>query len=323
MPQQYAVSVNHPQFKPREIPRIMTHTFRIGTRRTALALQQTQLVADALTAIFPGGRVEVVTIDTRGDQIMDKPLPEIGGKGVFTDTLEAALRAKQIDFAVHSLKDLPVTDTDDLPIGALVRRASAADVLVSRHYASLAALPLGARIGTSSRRRAAQLKHLRPDLQILDLRGSVITRVSKALDADDYDAIVLAQAGLERLNKADVIREVLPLDVMLPAPGQGALAIQCRADSYWRMMLAPLHDADTAAAVTAERAFLAALGGGCSQPIAAYGVVDAGKLHLRGRISTVDGAQQWDAAGVFEKDAPQQAGQHIADKLRAQGASLA
>jgi hydroxymethylbilane synthase len=319
---QPATAIQHPQFKPREIPRIMTHTFRIGTRKTALALLQTQIVAEALTSIFPGGRVEVVTMDTLGDQIMDKPLPDIGGKGIFTDTLETALRAKQIDFAVHSLKDLPVTAPDGLMLGAILRRASAADVLISRQYDSLAALPTGARVGTSSRRRAAQLKHLRPDLQMLDVRGSVLTRLSKALDGDEYDAIVLAQAGIERLNRPEVIREVLPLDVMLPAPGQGALAVQCRADSYWHMMLAPLNDADTAAAVTAERAFLAALGGGCSQPIAAYATVEAGKLHLRGRIITVDGAQQWDAADSFDIGQPQQAGQFIADNLRAQGAIL-
>src|SRR5690606_18614143 len=234
----------------------------------------------------------------RGGGALDTPLPLVGGKGVFTAELEAALRAGTIDLAVHSLKDLPTEAPDELVIGAVTERAGAADVLVSRGGQGLDALPQGAAVGTSSTRRAAQLLRYRPDLNLLDLRGNVPTRVRKALDPDGpYDAVVLARAGLERLGMLDVVGQELPLDIMLPAPGQGALAVQCRDEAPSRTLLQPLNHPETWAAVSAERAFLAGLGGGCAVPVAAYAFIDAKRLHLRGRVLAVDGSAAVEVSG--------------------------
>jgi hydroxymethylbilane synthase len=268
---------------------------RIGTRGSALARWQTDAVADLLRAAWPQLQVEIQVIQTQGDRVPDKPLPMIGGKGVFTAELESALRAGEIDFAVHSLKDLPTENPDGLTIGGTPKRATPNDALVSRAGHTLAMLQQGATIGTSSRRRAAQLLYQRPDLNIADIRGNVDTRIRKALDSDgQYDAILLAAAGLERLGQMGVVTELLPLDVMLPAPGQASMAVQCRNDSDSRSLLAPVNDAQTEIAVTAERAFLAGLGGGCSLPIAAYATIEGDRLRLRGRVSAPDGSEQVD-----------------------------
>ncbi|MCI0712674.1 MAG: hydroxymethylbilane synthase, partial [Chloroflexi bacterium] len=271
----------------------MTETVRIGSRGSALARWQTDHVSELLQAAHSGLNVKIEIFTTRGDEVLDKPLPMIGGKGLFTAELEAALREKRIDFAVHSLKDLPTENPEGLVVGGIPEREKVLDVLVSRDGYILETLPTNATIGTSSRRRAAQLKHFRPDLQMHDIRGNVGTRIDKAHDpAGPYDAIVLAYAGVLRLGLMQHVTEVLPLEIMLPAPGQGALGIQSRDESASLDILAPINDDHTRLSVTAERAFLAGLGGGCSIPVAAYAHVVDGQLVLRGRVSAVDGSQQ-------------------------------
>ena len=269
-------------------------TLRGGTRSSRLARWQTARVMDALHR-SAGARCEAVPIATEGDRVLDRPLPEIGGKGVFTEALEVALRDGTIDFAVHSLKDLPVDGADDLVIAAVYERADPRDVVIAREGHTLAGLPPGATVATSSTRRIAQLRLARPDLAIVPLRGNVDTRVQRA-QAGEVDAIVIAAAGVERLGLQHTITEYLPFDVMLPAPGQGALAIQCRArDGVTRRLLGALEDPVARATTTAERTFLAALGGGCAAPIAALGEVrEAGtgrRLHLRGLVASPDGAR--------------------------------
>jgi len=299
---------------------------RLGTRGSALARWQTNHIADRMREVYPQLVTETVVISTRGDQVLDTPLPLVGGKGLFTAELEAALHSGEIDCAVHSLKDLPTEDPDGLTVGAIPPRADPADVLVSREGYTLETLPEGAIIGTSSNRRAAQLLHLRPDLRMKDIRGNINTRVRKALNpAQGYDAIVLAQAGLTRLGMQDSISQVLTFEQMLPAPGQGALAVQCRDEPESLQRLAPIHDAQTALAVVAERAFLAALGGGCSVPVAAFATVqDDGAMLLRGRVGAVDGSQQIAVATTFAAEnlqAAQQAGATLAQEAIARGAS--
>lgn len=227
---------------------------------------------------------------TTGDRTLDKPLPEIGGKGLFTAELESALRRCEIDVAVHSLKDLPIEDAPGLLLGAICERADARDVVISARREKLATLPSGARIGTSSLRRSAQLQAYRPDLDIAAIRGNIDTRVQKALSGG-YDAIILAAAGVRRLELEAHVSEFISFDVMLPAPGQGALAVQCRAgDTRTLALLRALDHAPTRAAVTAERAFLAGLGGGCSSPVAAYAEwLEGGSLQLEGLVASLDG----------------------------------
>ena len=244
----------------------------IGSRGSKLALIQSNYVAGLLRAAAPGLTADIELISTRGDQIIDRPLAEIGGKGLFTEELERALREKTIDLAVHSLKDLPVQDPGGLVVGAIPKRATPNDALVAREAKSLDTLKKSARVGTSSLRRKAQLLIKRPDLEIVDLRGNVDTRIAKVLERKELDAAVLACAGLERIGRADVIAEILKPEVMLPAPGQGALGIQCRADDAEVLtLLKKLDHADTRAEVTAERALLEGLGGGCQAPIGALG----------------------------------------------------
>jgi hydroxymethylbilane synthase len=265
----------------------------LGTRGSALARWQTDHVGQLLRGVWPEMAIHIQILTTQGDRVVDTPLPLMGGKGVFTAELEAALRARTIDFAVHSLKDLPTENPPELILGAVPKRAAANDVLVSRRNYTLQTLPQGALVGTSSRRRAAQLLHRRPDLNTVDIRGNVDTRVRKALDPDGiFDAIILASAGLERLGQNAVVSDVLALDDMLPAPGQGALAVQCRDEAESRTLLAPINHSETHITVTAERAFLAGLGGGCALPIAAYAVVEGDRLHLRGRVNALDGSQE-------------------------------
>ena len=265
----------------------------IGTRGSALARWQTDHVRERLQAIWKTLQIETQIITTTGDKTLDTPLPLIGGKGVFTAELESALHSGAIDMAVHSLKDLPTESPAGLTLGAIIERANPADVMVSRSGYTLDTLPEGAAVGTSSRRRGAQILHHRPDLRLIDIRGNVDTRIRKALDPDGpYDAIVLARAGLERLEHTADISETLSLDVMLPAPGQGALAVQCRDDEQSRALLAPLNHRPSQLSTSAERAFLEGLGGGCSLPIAAFGFIDADMtmLHLHGRVLAADGS---------------------------------
>ena len=299
-------------------------SIRIGTRKTQLALKQTELVVEAIKHHYPSLTIHTILVDTLGDQIQDKPLPEIGGKGVFTATLEKALLAGELDFAVHSLKDLPITPTQGLTNGAVLARADVRDVFISKHKIPLEALPKGARIGTSSPRRKAQLLRYRPDLQIESVRGSVMTRIQKALAPDGiYDGIVLAMAGISRLEQTDHITEILPLSLMLPAPGQGALAVQCRDDAEWREFLAPIYHQQTALETNAERGFLSALGGGCALPIAAHGEILEQTIRLVGRIIAHDGAQIWEWEVQVPLADSLTSGQRLADELRAKGATWA
>ena len=262
---------------------------RFGTRGSALALWQTNYVMAALTAANPAVTAAYEIYSTKGDRVIDVPLPQVGGKGLFTAELEAALHAGDIDCAVHSLKDLPTEQPAGLALGAIMPRADARDVLISRSGKTLLELPQGAVIGTSSHRRGAQLKAIRPDIQLADIRGNVDTRIKKAMDpTGPYDAIMLASAGLDRLGFTDVITERLPVDAMLPAPGQGAVAVQMRSEWDGIAHFNALHCINTAFCVTAERAFLAGLGGGCSVPVAAYATVAAGVVEVTGRVCALD-----------------------------------
>src|SRR5687767_1430115 len=262
-----------------------------ATRPSALARWQTGRVIQLLQAAHPRLECSEYVITTTGDRVLDRPLPEIGGKGLFTSELEEALFSGKVHAAVHSLKDLPVQDTSGLVIAAIPERESAHDALVSAEEWTLSSLPEGARVGTCSLRRTAQLLARRPDLTILPLRGNVDSRVRKVLSGE-YDAIVLAQAGLTRLGLQAHISEVFPLEIMLPAPGQGALAVQCRSDDTETLqLLAAIHDPLTAAAVDAERAFLSGLGGGCSLPVAAFAEENNGQIILTGAVISVDGKE--------------------------------
>lgn len=265
----------------------------IGTRQSQLAVWQAEYVAARLRILHPGIEVSLQFFVTQGDRVQDKPLPQIGGKGLFTAELEAALIAGEVDLAVHSLKDLPTDLAPEFAIGAIPERASVHDALISRAGVKLAQLPLGATVGTSSLRRSAQLKAVRPDLQIESLRGNVPTRVQKALAADgSYDAIVLAEAGLDRLNMAESITEIIPPDVMLPAPAQGALGVQCRTnDQIGLEILAGLDHLPTRQVVEAERAFLNALDSGCRLPVAALAQIEGDTLKLTGRVISLDGSE--------------------------------
>jgi hydroxymethylbilane synthase len=265
-----------------------------ATRPSALARWQTQWVIQALKNIHRDLECEEKIITTQGDKILDRPLPEIGGKGLFTQELESELLSGAVHCAVHSLKDLPVENPDGLTIGCIPLRAEVRDALISKDGFALATLPSAAVIGTSSLRRAAQLLAVRPDLKIESLRGNVDTRLRKALDGQ-YAAIILAGAGVTRLGLDAHVTEWLPLDVMLPAPGQGALAVQCRRDDQTtHNLLAELGDEVTRRAVTAERAFLSGLGGGCAVPVAAYASLKtetSKTLTLTGLVISEDGTK--------------------------------
>lgn len=293
----------------------------IGTRGSRLALWQSEHVARRLRELHPGLEVELLTLSTRGDRELEKALPEIGGKGLFTAELEAALERGEADLAVHSLKDLPTEPDPRFTLGAVPERASPLEALISRGGARLAELPRGATVGTSSPRRAAQLRAARPDLRIESLRGNVPTRIQKALDpGGPYDAILLALAGLERLGLQGQVSEILPPEVVLPAPAQGALAVQARAgDEAVLELLRPLDHPPTRRAVEAERAFLRTLGSGCSLPVGALAVEENGLLRLRGRVLRPDGSQSLTHA--LEGGDPEQLGAALAEALLAQGAA--
>lgn len=267
---------------------------RIGSRGSKLALWQANWVRDTLTALHEGLEVRIEIIKTSGDMMRDVALAVIGGKGVFTKEIEEALLEGRIDLAVHSLKDLPTALPDGLQLSAISEREDSRDALVLREgrassSALLDSLPEGAVVGTSSQRRLAQLKHLRGDIQIKDLRGNVDTRLRK-LDAGEYDAIILASAGLRRLGFGHRISQAIPTDMMLSAVGQGALGIETRTgDEETIRLLRPINHEPTRLACAAERSFLRALGGGCLTPIAAHAVIDEGRLKLDGLVASVSG----------------------------------
>jgi hydroxymethylbilane synthase len=293
-----------------------------ATRPSTLARWQTQWVIYAMKKIHRDLECEEKIITTQGDKILDKPLPEIGGKGLFTQELESELLSGAVHCAVHSLKDLPVENPAGLIIGCIPARAEVRDALISLNGYSLVTLPKNALVGTSSLRRAAQLLSLRPDLRIQSLRGNVDTRLRRAMEGQ-YDAIILAGAGLTRLGLDQHVTEWLPLDVMLPAPGQGALAVQCRADDQTTLdLLAALEDESTRQAVTAERAFLSGLGGGCAVPVAAYAKVTRSQsplIELDGLVISEDGRK---AIQVHRTGSdPQTLGNELAQRAIAQGAN--
>jgi hydroxymethylbilane synthase len=269
----------------------MENRLIFATRPSALARWQTRFIIQQLAEHWVDFSWEEQVITTQGDRDLHTPLPEIGGKGLFTFELESALRNERVHAAVHSLKDLPVEDTPGLVIGAIPERADCRDVLICPAGWSLDELPEGARVGTSSNRRIAQLLAYRPDLQIAPVRGNVDTRLRKAAEGQ-YDAIILAAAGVIRLGLQEHITQYLPLEIMLPAPGQGALAVQCRRDDeQTRHFLEVLEHPATRMAVTAERAFLAALGGGCSLPVGAFAQIVSGGLKLAGLFAVNGGSR--------------------------------
>ena len=295
---------------------------RLGSRASALAMRQAELAVAALKRAHPDVTFEVVQFTTKGDRDLEHPLPAIGGKGVFTEELERALLAGEIDVAVHSLKDLPTEQSWGLAVAAVLERADPGDVLVSRSRKSLAELPPSPAIGTSSTRRAAQIAALRPDVRLLELRGNVPTRVKKALAADGpYDAIVLAAAGLDRLGLGPAVSERFSPDRLLPAPGQGAIALQCGTSDPVRKLVAVVNHQATWAAVTAERAFLAGLEGGCAAPVAAYARLDAGTLILHGLVASTDGTRVLRFEATGEPAGAVQLGRQLAESALAAGAA--
>ena len=294
---------------------------RIATRKSALALWQAEHVAAELRAAHPGLAVELVPMTTRGDEIIDKPLATIGGKGLFLKELEVAMQEGRADLAVHSLKDVPAELEPGFALPAILPRADAADAFISNDYADLAALPHGARVGTSSLRRQAQLRALRPDLELLDLRGNVGTRLGK-LDAGQYDAILLACAGLERLGLAERIRSRLAAPDWLPAPGQAAIAIEARSDQPEVLaLLAALDDPHTRLAASAERAMNQALGGSCTVPVGAWCVVTERGLHLYGMVGDVVSGRLLRAEAASGTDEAEALGRQVAAQLFEQGAA--
>jgi hydroxymethylbilane synthase len=291
---------------------------RLGTRNSPLARWQAEWVAARLTEL--GVAVELVPITTQGD-VKSGPLGQIGGMGLFTKELQRALLDNQIDLAVHSLKDLPTEPVTGLALAAVPERESTADVLLATKYNSLESLPQGARIGTGSLRRKSQLLHARPDLKIEDIRGNVETRVRK-LDEGEYDAIVLAAAGLKRLGLAHRITQVLPQSLMLPAVGQGALGIETRADDdHTRRLVSPLDHDDTHQAVLAERTMLLALCAGCLAPVGAIGWVENDRLSLQAAVLSPNGLQRLSAGAASTTNDAVYLGQVVAEELLGQGAA--
>jgi hydroxymethylbilane synthase len=300
--------------------RIDVRPLRIGTRGSAMALHQANLVRDRLIAAHPAlaesGMVELDVIRTTGDRVQNRLLAEIGGKGLFTKEIEEALLDRRIDLAVHSLKDMETILPPGLAIACVLPRDDPRDALVTRNGSGVDALPLGAKIGTAALRRRAQLLRRRGDLDIVPIRGNVDTRLNK-LAAGEIDGLLLALCGLQRLGRADSISEIIPTEVMLPAVGQGALAIETRADDGdLRGWLMPLHDAGSAACVTAERAMLAALDGSCRTPIAGLAQLDGDRLSLKGLLLAADGSAERRAEAVGSAGDPAALGNEVGERLR-------
>lgn len=291
----------------------------IGTRQSLLALWQSNHIAALLREKYPECEVVLKKIVTKGDRILDVPLAQIGGKGLFTKEIETELADGTIDLAVHSLKDMPTVLPEGLCLTAITKRANVGDAFVSNKYASFEELPLGAVIGTSSLRRKAQLLAARPDLQIMDLRGNVDTRLRK-LDEGLYDAIILAAAGLERLGHGDRITALIPPDVCLPAVGQGALAIEARtADDEVRSMLEFLNDLPTKQSTDAERAFLGLLEGGCQVPIGVHADVAGEQIKIEAIIAALDGSTVLRDTITGKADDAVALGQQLGKKMLAAG----
>ena len=295
-------------------------TIIIGTRSSKLALWQADYVADCLRREYPGLRVEKKLMTTKGDKILDAPLAKIGGKGLFTKELEVDMLQGGIDLAVHSLKDMPTEVPEGLMLAAITKRFDPGDAVVSPQYRTFAALPQGAKVGTSSLRRKAQLLHARPDLRIEDLRGNVNTRLRK-LEEEHFDAVILAVAGLKRLGFGERITDVLPREMCLPAVGQGALAIETRADDKeMQAMLEFLRDENTVRCARAERSFLARVEGGCQVPVGVYATINASDaLEVEAVIASLDGKRLYRDMVTGPRREAENLGRILADKLLAAG----
>ncbi|QNX33533.1 hydroxymethylbilane synthase [Acinetobacter seifertii] len=295
-------------------------TLKIATRQSPLALWQAEHIRARLQELHPDLTVELVKFVTQGDKILDTPLAKIGGKGLFVKELEAALLDGRADLAVHSMKDVPMALPEGLTLAVICEREDPLDAFVSNQFEKFADLPQGARVGTSSLRRKSQILKQRPDLQIIDLRGNVGTRLGK-LDEGQYDAIILASAGLKRLGLENRIRHTIEPNVSLPAVGQGALGLECRADDQGVLaLIQPLLHIETDVCVRAERAFNAYLEGGCQVPIAGYATLQDGKIHIEGRVGSPDGQTLLRAEMTDEAHNAQQLGENLARNLLEQGA---
>ncbi len=293
----------------------------IATRESQLALWQANNVKAQLENLYPELTVELLGMTTKGDQILDSPLSKIGGKGLFVKELEAALLDGRADIAVHSMKDVPMAFPEGLGLAVICEREDPSDAFVSNQYASLDDLPAGAVVGTSSLRRSCQLKMQRPDLIIKDLRGNVNTRLRK-MDEGEYDAIILATAGLLRLEMQERIRQKIPAEVSLPAGGQGAMGIECRADDQPTFdLLAPLQHEETTYRVTAERALNERLNGGCQAPIACFAILQQDEIWLRGLVGSPDGKTMIQSDIRGHKDDAKKLGVTLAEELLARGAN--
>lgn len=300
---------------------MVAETIRIATRRSPLALWQAEYVRGELLTRNPGLNVELVAITTRGDKLLDTPLAKIGGKALFVKELEVAMLAGEADLAVHSMKDVPMEFPEGLMLSTICTREDPRDAFVSNQFQTLDELPQGARVGTASLRRQCQLLAHRPDLQIGVLRGNVGTRLGK-LDSGEFDAIVLAAAGLLRLKLEQRIAQLLPVDLSLPAGGQGAVGIECRQDDQRvQELLRPLHDADTADRVYAERALNHGLQGGCQVPIGCYAEIEGDQLHLRGLVGEPDGSRVLHTSISGHRRDAVALGKAAAEDLLAQGAN--
>lgn len=295
-------------------------TLKIATRQSPLALWQAEYIRARLQELHPDLTVELVKFVTQGDKILDTPLAKIGGKGLFVKELEAALLDGRADLAVHSMKDVPMALPEGLTLAVICEREDPLDAFVSNQFEKFADLPQGAKVGTSSLRRKSQILKQRPDLQIIDLRGNVGTRLGK-LDDGQYDAIILASAGLKRLGLSERIRHCLTPDISLPAVGQGALGLECRAaDNEVLSLIQPLLHQETDVCVRAERAFNAYLEGGCQVPIAGYATLQNGQIHIEGRVGSADGQTLLCAELTDEASNAQQLGENLARNLLDQGA---
>lgn len=293
---------------------------RIATRKSPLALWQAEHVADRLKRAFPGLETELVTMTTKGDKLLDAPLAKVGGKGLFVKELEQGMLEGRADIAVHSMKDVPVEFPDGLHLSVILQREDPTDAFVSNHYASLSELPEQPRIGTCSLRRQCQIKEKFPNAEILTLRGNVNTRLAK-LDAGEFDAIILASAGLIRLGMQDRIAARLDPSESLPAIGQGAIGIECRSDdTVINELLSRLHDPETHICVSAERAMNARLKGGCQVPIAGFATLQSGTLYMRGLVGDPDGSVIYRAERSGPTEQAEQIGVSIAEELLANGA---
>jgi len=293
---------------------------RIATRKSPLALWQAEHVAERLNKFFPEVQTELVKMVTQGDKILDAPLAKIGGKGLFVKELELGILEGSADIAVHSMKDVPVEFPEGLHLSAILNREDPTDAFVSNKYSSLDKLPADAKIGTSSLRRQCQIKEKFPDAEILSLRGNVNTRLAK-LDAGEYDAIILASAGLKRLGMNERITECLDTSTSLPAIGQGAIGIECRKDdSDTNFILKTLHDKQTSIRIIAERAMNARLQGGCQVPIAGFAEIQGEQSVMRGLVGSPDGTLLYRAERQGSLDQAEEIGIAIADDLLAQGA---